>query len=235
MAVERHSGDQAGGGGQAARTGDNAQRHDHHQPKQGERPDQRRRIGNHPAEHREERCVAGGLEVLEVRVTERLGQCERVRTLVLQAGRVEVVDGVVRMVVVGAAADRPELQPGEPMLAQHREVGVERPEPVDLRDRRLTDRVGRRSRELPDQPGVAGGRVVQRRRSGVAGTLEVEQDAAVAGVRVLPGERLRADEPWLLTIAEQQDDVVARPLARGEHTRDLQDGRDGCLVVAGAR
>ena len=132
-----HSGEQAEGGGQAARTGDNAQRHDHHQPKQGERPDQRRRTGNHPAEDCEERCVAGGLEVLEVRVTERLGQCERVRTLVLQAGRVEVVDGAVRM-VVGAAADRPELQPREPMLAQHRAVGVERPEP-DLRDRRLTD------------------------------------------------------------------------------------------------
>jgi hypothetical protein len=231
----RHSPDQARYRDERAAPGQEGKSGEHEHSEAGERLDQPRGVADHHTEQREVRRVALRVQGGEVPLAEGADQGEHVRTVVLHTRRVEVGDRVARVVVVGSPVDEGEVEADKAFLFQHREVRVLRREPVELRHRRLADRIGRGGRELPDQGRVSPRGLEQDRRAGVAGGLPVEHHATVVAVGMLLDERRGAEQPRLLPVGQEEHDIVTQLLTTAQGARRIQDGRDRGLVVCRAR
>ena len=162
-----------------------------------------------------------------------LRQRQRVRSLLLQAPPIQVLGCVERLVVGAAAADEREVQAGHAALLEHGEVRVVRHAVVDRRPERARHRMRRDRGELAHEPTVPPARLEQDRRAAVAARLEVEHQPHRLHPRVPLRERVRAVEPPLLPVGEDQQHVG--PHGPLEQSRDLEQRRDGRRVVRGAR
>ena len=88
--------------------------------------------------------------------------------------------------------------------------------------------------ELAHQKAVARARLVHEHRRRRARAVEVQHDADAVGPRVLAQEGARAEQAALLSVGEQEDDVVARPRPRRQRAGRLEQRDDPAAVVGGA-
>ena len=215
---------------QTAAGGDPHRRREQRHRERDERRDQRLRVDDGDVPDDVEVDDVRPADVPQVQGAEPAGQGQRGLPLVLERRLVEGGEGVVRRVVVARPVQHAEAHPGDPSGEEELEVAHDALAARHLVHERRRERV-RRRQVLAHQQAVAGTRLVHEGRRRRAGAVEVEGDADGVGPGVVAQERPRSQQSLLLTVGEQEDDVVARRRARAQGACRLQEGGDAAAVV----
>ncbi len=212
------------------RAGDDRERGDHGDAdRQGQR--QARPVVHEDRSEVEVHLVSARRRNHRLRITEGAREGECVRPVVLHRRRRRVGHRVGPLVVPLEPVDVREVHRRQARLDRHREVAVVRHAPVDLLRQRGREDVRHRARHGVDEPGGPLARLEHDDRPAIAARFEVEHQPDVARHRALGEERARAHQPVLLSLGEEEDDVVPQRLRCGERPRRLEQGDHAEPVV----
>ena len=140
----------------------------------------------------------------------------------LERCRSGVIQIVQRGVVVNDALDKREVDPVHPMLFEDREVGVVRKSLVDRIEERAARWMGEVVLHQIDQPGVVCAGFEHVTATGCSSSLEIDHCADVVCPGVIRCEGDGPQEAVLLTVIDQEDDVVGWRRAFLQNASDLE-------------
>ena len=171
------------------------------------------------------------VQVPEVEVTEPPRQSKGGVALVLQADRAEVGQRIVGGVVVPRSVEGAEAHSRHSGRDKRPEIALDRQATHDLVHQRGGVGVRRGGRELAHQQAVARARLVHEHRRRRTWAVETQHHAHPISPGVLAQKGAHPEQAALLSVGEQEDDVVARPRPRRQRAGRLEQRHDAAAVV----